>query len=198
MSRLWYKPDTKFSTPKACIKIHFNCPESSYSPEASVSTKIFTKLLVDYLNEYGAFSAPILNCLFRAVRILIICSIQFDALYKKVWPRFISNLPQFCFLCSCWGRAAYYAEVAGLSYKIQASAHGFQVRHAAGLVQYLTVCAHLWASHNRKWNDDFSTPDLCSVQKSSEVCSPIFARRLRYRHKEVQRSDIGTCLGFSL
>lgn len=101
MSRLWYKPDTKFSTPKACIKIHFNCPESSYSPEASVSTKIFTKLLVDYLNEYGAFSAPILNCLFRAVRILIICSIQFDALYKKVWPRFISNLPQFCFLCSC-------------------------------------------------------------------------------------------------
>ncbi|CAM6127653.1 unnamed protein product [Calypogeia fissa] len=74
MSRLWYKPDTKFSTPKACIKIHFNCPESNYSPEASVLTKIFTKLLVDYLNEY-----------------------------------------------------VYYAEVAGLSYKIQTSVNGFQV-----------------------------------------------------------------------
>lgn len=53
MSRLWYKPDTKFRTPKACIQIQFNCPESHYSPEASVLTRIFTKLLVDYVNEYG-------------------------------------------------------------------------------------------------------------------------------------------------
>lgn len=53
MSRLWFKPDTKFRTPKACIQMQFNCPESHYSPEASVLTRIFTKLLVDYVNEYG-------------------------------------------------------------------------------------------------------------------------------------------------
>lgn len=56
MSRLWYKPDTKFRTPKACIQIQFNCPESFYSPEASVLTRIFTKLLVDYLNEYAYYA----------------------------------------------------------------------------------------------------------------------------------------------
>ncbi len=53
LSRLWYKPDTNFHTPKACIQIQFNCPESNYSPEATVLTSIFTRLLVDYLNEYG-------------------------------------------------------------------------------------------------------------------------------------------------
>ncbi|XP_058072919.1 insulin-degrading enzyme-like 1, peroxisomal isoform X2 [Magnolia sinica] len=53
ISRLWYKPDTMFSTPKAYIKIDFNCPESSYSPEAEVLTEIFTRLLMDYLNEYA-------------------------------------------------------------------------------------------------------------------------------------------------
>ncbi|KAL2641367.1 hypothetical protein R1flu_008954 [Riccia fluitans] len=74
MSRLWYKADTRFGTPKACIHMHFNCPESYYSPEASILTRIFTKLLVDYLNAY-----------------------------------------------------AYYAEVAGLSYKVVVTPHGFQV-----------------------------------------------------------------------
>ncbi|KAL3678034.1 hypothetical protein R1sor_020990 [Riccia sorocarpa] len=74
MSRLWYKADTRFGTPKACIQMHFNCPESNYSPEASILTRIFTKLLVDYLNAY-----------------------------------------------------AYYAEVAGLSYKVVVTPHGFQV-----------------------------------------------------------------------
>jgi insulysin len=52
-SRLWYKPDTMFFTPKAFIRIDFNCPESNYSPEASVLTEMFTRLLMDYLNEYG-------------------------------------------------------------------------------------------------------------------------------------------------
>ncbi|ONK75239.1 uncharacterized protein A4U43_C03F14810 [Asparagus officinalis] len=52
-SRLWYKPDTMFFTPKAYIKIDFNCPLSSHSPEAEVLTDIFTRLLMDYLNEYA-------------------------------------------------------------------------------------------------------------------------------------------------
>ncbi|KAG0627873.1 hypothetical protein M758_2G234700 [Ceratodon purpureus] len=56
MSRLWFKPDTKFHTPKACIQMQFNCPESHFSPEASVLTRIFTKLLVDYLNEYAYYA----------------------------------------------------------------------------------------------------------------------------------------------
>ncbi|XP_024393849.1 insulin-degrading enzyme-like 1, peroxisomal isoform X2 [Physcomitrium patens] len=56
MSRLWFKPDTKFRTPKACIQMQFNCPESHYSPEASILTRVFTKLLVDYLNEYAYYA----------------------------------------------------------------------------------------------------------------------------------------------
>eukprot|EP00268_Persea_americana_P025610 TRINITY_DN2493_c0_g1_i5.p1 TRINITY_DN2493_c0_g1~~TRINITY_DN2493_c0_g1_i5.p1 ORF type:complete len:759 (-),score=117.92 TRINITY_DN2493_c0_g1_i5:400-2676(-) len=52
-SRLWYKPDTKFSTPKAYVKIDFNCPQSCYSPAAVVLTDVFTRLLMDYLNEYA-------------------------------------------------------------------------------------------------------------------------------------------------
>jgi Middle or third domain of peptidase_M16 len=52
-SRLWYKRDTMFFTPKAYVRINFNCPESNHSPESSVLTKMFTRLLMDYLNEYG-------------------------------------------------------------------------------------------------------------------------------------------------
>ncbi|KAL3819799.1 hypothetical protein ACJIZ3_005704 [Penstemon smallii] len=52
-SRLWYKPDTSFSTPKAYVKIDFNCPFSGSSPESEVLTEIFTRLLMDYLNEYA-------------------------------------------------------------------------------------------------------------------------------------------------
>uniref|UniRef100_A0A0D6QRY2 Insulin-degrading enzyme-like 1, peroxisomal n=1 Tax=Araucaria cunninghamii TaxID=56994 RepID=A0A0D6QRY2_ARACU len=55
-SRLWYKSDTMFFTPKAYIKLDFNCPESSSSPEAEILTNIFTKLLVDYLNEYAYYA----------------------------------------------------------------------------------------------------------------------------------------------
>ncbi|KAL4202082.1 hypothetical protein AMTRI_Chr02g261950 [Amborella trichopoda] len=40
-------------TPKAYVKIDFNCPESGHSPEAKVLTDIFTRLLMDYLNEYA-------------------------------------------------------------------------------------------------------------------------------------------------
>ncbi|XP_022842147.1 insulin-degrading enzyme-like 1, peroxisomal [Olea europaea var. sylvestris] len=52
-SRLWYKPDTAFSTPKAYVKIDFNCPFTGSSPESEVITEIFTRLLMDYLNEYA-------------------------------------------------------------------------------------------------------------------------------------------------
>lgn len=52
-SRLWYKPDTVFLTPKAYVKIDFSCPRASESPEAEVLSDIFTELLMDYLNEYG-------------------------------------------------------------------------------------------------------------------------------------------------
>ncbi|XP_020586970.1 insulin-degrading enzyme-like 1, peroxisomal [Phalaenopsis equestris] len=55
-SRLWYKPDTMFFTPKAHVKIDFNCPLSNQSPEASVLTDIFTRLLIDYLNEYAYYA----------------------------------------------------------------------------------------------------------------------------------------------
>ncbi|OAY40427.1 insulin-degrading enzyme-like 1, peroxisomal [Manihot esculenta] len=50
---LWYKPDTLFFTPKAYVKIDFNCPCAKSSPEAEVLTTIFTRLLKDYLNEYA-------------------------------------------------------------------------------------------------------------------------------------------------
>ncbi|KAM1079539.1 hypothetical protein EV1_014202 [Malus domestica] len=52
-STLWYKPDTMFFTPKACVKIALTCPHTSASPETEVLTNIFTRLLMDYLNEYG-------------------------------------------------------------------------------------------------------------------------------------------------
>nr|GMD41758.1 insulin-degrading enzyme-like 1, peroxisomal [Ipomoea batatas] len=52
-SRLWYKPDTTFSSPKAYVKIDFNCPYSGASPESELLTDVFTRLLTDYLNEYA-------------------------------------------------------------------------------------------------------------------------------------------------
>lgn len=52
-SRLWYKPDSTFYSPKAYVKIDFNCPFAGNSPEAEILTDIFTRLLMDYLNEYA-------------------------------------------------------------------------------------------------------------------------------------------------
>lgn len=52
-SRLWYKPDTLFFTPKVYIKMDFHCPVSHSSPESSVLTGVFTRLLMDYLNDYA-------------------------------------------------------------------------------------------------------------------------------------------------
>lgn len=42
-----------FSTPKAYVKIDFNCPFASSSPETEVLTDIFARLLMDDLNDYG-------------------------------------------------------------------------------------------------------------------------------------------------
>ncbi|CAH9134956.1 unnamed protein product [Cuscuta epithymum] len=52
-SRVWYKPDTTFSSPKAYVMIDFNCPYSGTSPESELLTNVVTRLLVDYLNEYA-------------------------------------------------------------------------------------------------------------------------------------------------
>ncbi|KAI4330509.1 hypothetical protein MLD38_028795 [Melastoma candidum] len=55
-STLWFKPDTTFSTPKACLKIDFSCPHANESSEAEEMTYIFTRLLMDYLNEYAYYA----------------------------------------------------------------------------------------------------------------------------------------------
>ncbi|EIE20423.1 hypothetical protein COCSUDRAFT_30601 [Coccomyxa subellipsoidea C-169] len=49
--RMWHKPSTRFDTPKAVIYLHFACPEAYTSPEAGVLTRLYVKLLSDYLNE---------------------------------------------------------------------------------------------------------------------------------------------------
>ncbi len=52
-SRVWYKPDTMFFTPKAYVKMDFHCPLSNSSPESTVLTDMFTRLIMDYLNDFG-------------------------------------------------------------------------------------------------------------------------------------------------
>ncbi|KAF8043976.1 hypothetical protein BT93_A2070 [Corymbia citriodora subsp. variegata] len=55
-SSLWFKPDAVFSTPKAYVRIDFSCPHASNSSEAGVLTDIFTRLLMDYLNEFAYYA----------------------------------------------------------------------------------------------------------------------------------------------
>ncbi|KAE8733431.1 hypothetical protein F3Y22_tig00001290pilonHSYRG00004 [Hibiscus syriacus] len=55
-SKLWFKPDMVFSTPKAYVKIDFNCPYASSTPETEVLADIFARLLMDYLNEYAYYA----------------------------------------------------------------------------------------------------------------------------------------------
>ncbi|KAH9625012.1 hypothetical protein KSS87_008080 [Heliosperma pusillum] len=55
-SRLWFKPDTMFFNPKAYVKIDFHCPNARDSPKSEVLTDIFTRLLMDYLNEYAYYA----------------------------------------------------------------------------------------------------------------------------------------------
>ena len=51
MVRLWHKLNVGFHAPKAVIYASFRLPDAYLSPEASVLTKLFVKLLSDYLNE---------------------------------------------------------------------------------------------------------------------------------------------------
>uniref|UniRef100_A0A0D9YFS5 Peptidase M16 N-terminal domain-containing protein n=1 Tax=Oryza glumipatula TaxID=40148 RepID=A0A0D9YFS5_9ORYZ len=67
LSRLWYKPDMLFSTPKVHIVIDFHCPLTSHSPEAVISTSLFVDLLADYLNAY-AYDAQIAGLFYSIYR----------------------------------------------------------------------------------------------------------------------------------
>ena len=51
LGRLWYRPDKAFRTPKAVVYLDIESPAAYSSPESSVLTRIFTKLLNDSLNE---------------------------------------------------------------------------------------------------------------------------------------------------
>jgi insulysin len=51
MSKLWYKPDTLFNTPKGQVYLSLISPESYTSPEAAVCTNLLTKMLIDSMNE---------------------------------------------------------------------------------------------------------------------------------------------------
>ncbi|XP_017640519.1 insulin-degrading enzyme-like 1, peroxisomal isoform X1 [Gossypium arboreum] len=55
-SKLWYKPDTVFSTPKAYVKIDFDCPYVSNSPETEALANLLATLLMDDLNEYAYYA----------------------------------------------------------------------------------------------------------------------------------------------
>ncbi|MBA0759774.1 hypothetical protein Gotri_022609 [Gossypium trilobum] len=63
-SKLWYKPDTVFSTPKAYVKIDFNCPHARNSPETEVLGDLFARLLLDYLNHSSAYYAQVAGLLY--------------------------------------------------------------------------------------------------------------------------------------
>ncbi|GFR51999.1 hypothetical protein Agub_g14534, partial [Astrephomene gubernaculifera] len=49
--RLWHKPETRFGQPKAVLNLNIYSPEAYASPRAAVMTRLFTKLMLDYLNE---------------------------------------------------------------------------------------------------------------------------------------------------
>ncbi|PNH06715.1 Zinc-metallopeptidase, peroxisomal [Tetrabaena socialis] len=49
--RLWHKPDTRFGQPKAVLYLDVQSPEAYSSPRAAVMTRLFVKLMLDYLNE---------------------------------------------------------------------------------------------------------------------------------------------------
>lgn len=67
ISKLWYKHDTKFKTPKAYVYLSFNCPEANYSPEATLLTYIFTRLFADEMNEYGKHISDFLKKLIKCL-----------------------------------------------------------------------------------------------------------------------------------
>ncbi|KAK3262595.1 hypothetical protein CYMTET_28558 [Cymbomonas tetramitiformis] len=56
LTRLWYKPDTRFQAPKAFIYLDFTSPVAYSSPENSVLTRLFTKMLTDKLNAFAYYA----------------------------------------------------------------------------------------------------------------------------------------------
>jgi len=51
-SRLWFRPEPSFKTPKAVLYVHLKLPECSYtSPKAAVLTQLYAKLVNDALSE---------------------------------------------------------------------------------------------------------------------------------------------------
>ncbi|KAG2487100.1 hypothetical protein HYH03_014213 [Edaphochlamys debaryana] len=49
--RLWHRPETRFGQPKAVLYLDVQSPEAYTSPRAAVLTRLFVKLMLDYLNE---------------------------------------------------------------------------------------------------------------------------------------------------
>ncbi|TYJ49472.1 hypothetical protein E1A91_A01G135800v1 [Gossypium mustelinum] len=49
---------------KGIFKINFDCPHASNSPETEVLTDLFTRFLMDYLNEYGMINADDFSLVF--------------------------------------------------------------------------------------------------------------------------------------
>ena len=50
-SRLWWRPEPGFKTPKAAVYLHLIMPEAYTSPTAAVLTQLFCKLVNDSLSE---------------------------------------------------------------------------------------------------------------------------------------------------
>ena len=51
MCKLWYKPDTRFKTPKGHVTVSVVSPECYSCPEHAVCTTLFIKMLIDSMNE---------------------------------------------------------------------------------------------------------------------------------------------------
>ncbi|KAL2512913.1 Peptidase M16 M domain-containing protein [Abeliophyllum distichum] len=60
-SRLWYMPDTTFSTPKAYVKIEFNCLFTGSSPESEALTEIFMPYDAQVAGLYYGFQVTVLG-----------------------------------------------------------------------------------------------------------------------------------------
>ena len=77
---LWYRPDRDFQTPKAVVYLDIQSPAAYASPEASVLTHIFTKLLSDALNEVsypaelaGKAGLPLSGCQHCSPSFTLVC-----------------------------------------------------------------------------------------------------------------------------
>ncbi|XVE61130.1 hypothetical protein DITRI_Ditri06bG0014900 [Diplodiscus trichospermus] len=67
-SKLWYKPDTMFSMPKAFVRIEFNCPHTRKSAEDEVLAGFFVRLLKDYLKDQQVYQARVAGHYYAVAR----------------------------------------------------------------------------------------------------------------------------------